>query len=268
LEAPTFENLDLEWERADHTVLLRVRRPHARNAIDRATMEELDQAIEILETRPDVGCLVVTGDGDRAFVAGGDLKDFVKLETSEQGRAMGARMQAVLQRLEDLPFPTIAAIGANAYGGGCEVALACDLRVMSEGAHLIFSQARLGLITGWGGTPRLVRAVGPTVAMRILFTGEYLSASDAKELGLVASVAPEGLALATALDMARQITRHPQASIRAFKTLIRQCAEGSFSDAVALENELFATRWGSTEHQNAVREFLQRKPPTFSEESS
>jgi len=267
VDVPLFENLDLELERADDTVLLRVRRPQARNAIDRKTMEELDQAIAFLESKPEVGCLVVTGDGDRAFVAGGDLKDFVKLETSDEGRAMGARMQGVLQRLEDLPFPTIAAIGANAYGGGCEVALACDLRVMSEGAHLVFSQARLGLITGWGGTPRLVRAVGPTVAMRILFTGEYLSAEDARDLGLVAAVAPEGLALATALDMARQITRHPQASIRAFKTLIKQCAQGAFAESVSLENELFGSRWGSPEHQHAVREFLQRKPPTFSDES-
>jgi enoyl-CoA hydratase len=262
-----FDNLEIEGDRADGAVIVRVCREHARNALDRATMEELDLALQQIAIEGNAECLILTAAGNQAFIAGGDLKDFVALESPEEGAAMARRMGEVLQRLEDLAIPSIAAIGANAYGGGCEVALACDLRVMAEGAHLVFSQARMGLITGWGGTARLVRTVGAGHATRILMTGQYVGAEEAVAIGLAAASAPEGHALSHALDLARQITRHPTGSIQAFKALIRVAAEGPVAETMALENRLFASRWGSPEHQSAVAAFLARRPPAFSKDS-
>jgi enoyl-CoA hydratase len=116
---------------------------------------------------------------------------------------------------------------------------------MAEGSHLVFSQARLGLLTGWGGTARLVRAVGVSASMQILMTGQYLTALRAKELGLVAEVAPDGFALAGALDLARQITRHPREAIEALKAVILAASAESFDRALEVENEWFGKRWCS-----------------------
>lgn len=257
-EIPTWKSFRVELERADRTAIVRVHRPHARNAIDRATMEELDSVRSFLSDQEDLGCVILTGEGDRAFIAGGDLKDLSHLDTPAAGQEMSKRMQGILNRWAALPFPSIAAIGANAYGGGCEIALACDLRVMSKSAHLVFSQARLGLLTGWGGSLRLVNAVGVSRALQILMTGQYLSADRAAQMGLVADVAPDGFALAHALDLARQITRHPPGAIEALKSAVYAAVEGDAAHALCVENEWFGKRWNSPEHVRAVQQFLGR----------
>jgi enoyl-CoA hydratase/carnithine racemase len=133
---------------------------------------------------------------------------------------------------------------------------------MAAGAHLVFSQVRMGLMTGWGGGPRLVRAIGPTRALRILATGAYVSAEEAAAMGL-AELAPEGLALAHALDLARQITRHPPGSVAAIKSLVWHSAGQTLAEGQAHENALFSQRWGSEEHRAAVAEFMQRRAPRF-----
>lgn len=246
----------VERDRADRTIVVRIDRPQARNAISRATMDELDDLITELAEDSQIGCVVLTGAGDRAFIAGGDLKDFSLLDTPEKGQEMGKRMQEILNRWESLPVPTIAAIGANAYGGGCEIALACDLRVMAAGTHLVFSQARLGLLTGWGGASRLVGIVGKGRAMEILTTGRYVSAEKAEAMGLASDVAPEGYALAHALDLARQITRHPREAIRGMKAAVLAGTYETKERAQEVENEWFGKRWNSPEHKGAVAQFL------------
>ena len=246
----------VERDRADRTVVVRIDRPEARNAISRATMEELDNLITELGEDSQVGCIVLTGAGDRAFIAGGDLKDFSLLDTPAAGQEMSRRMQLILNRWESLPVPTIAAIGANAYGGGCEIALACDLRVMAAGTHLVFSQARLGLLTGWGGAARLVEIVGKGRAMEILTTGRYVSAENAHAMGLASDVAPEGYALAHALDLARQITRHPRDAIQGMKAAVLAGVREDQKSAQLAENEWFGRRWNSPEHRSAVAQFL------------
>lgn len=239
--------------------VLRIDRPHARNAIDRATIGELELRMEEIEASTGLRCLIVASGHGSAFIAGGDLKDFSEIMSPEEGRAMGATMQQVLRRLSDLPFPSIAAIGGDAYGGGCEVALACDVRVMADDARLVFSQVRLGLTTGWGGGPRLVHMVGPAVAMRILVTGEALSAHEAWRLGLVAAVAPRAQVEEVAREWAQRIADLPHQSVEAMKQLVKRCAQVSVEDGLVVENNLFGQRWGSLEHQAAVARFLARK---------
>ena len=258
LEERTFQNWVVETGRADRTVIVRIDRPGARNAMSRGAMEELAEITETLHQSDNVGCAILTGTGEAAFIAGGDLKDFSELNTPKQGAEMGKRMQEVLSRWETLPMPTIAAIGANAYGGGCEVALACDMRIMADTASLVFSQVRLGLMTGWGGAYRLVRLVGPGNAMAILTTGEYVDAQRGKALGLLTGVAPEGFALAHALDLARQITRHDDGAVQSIKKAILAASSQPAERAMEVENSLFRTRWNSEIHQQAVARFLQR----------
>ena len=258
LEQTTFQNWVVETGRADRTVIVRINRPEARNAMSRHAMEELSAITDALQASEGIGCVVLTGTGERAFIAGGDLKDFSQLETPEEGAQMGRRMQDILTRWESLPMPTIAAIGANAYGGGCEVALACDMRVMADTASLVFSQVRLGLMTGWGGAFRLVRLVGPAQAMAILTTGEYVDATRGQALGLLNGVAPEGFALAHALDLARQITRHDDGAVRSVKKAVSASMHLSREEAMEVENRLFEGRWNSAPHQQAVARFLQR----------
>ena len=250
---------ELELGRADRTAILRINRPEARNAINREAMGEFEEILDVLSDNGELGCVVLTGEGDRAFIAGGDLKDFSRLDSPESGQEMSARMQALLNRWEALPVPTIAAIGANAYGGGCEVALACDIRVMAQGTHLVFSQARLGLLTGWGGACRLVQCVGKARAMLILTTGEYLKAEEARDMGLVAEVAPEGFALAHALDIARKIVRHPRPAISAMKGAVLAAVQLESDAAQKVENDWFRKRWNSEEHRAAVAQFLGTK---------
>ncbi|NUN16116.1 MAG: enoyl-CoA hydratase/isomerase family protein [Myxococcales bacterium] len=254
-----YQNVVLEPVDPAGVAIMRIMRPHTRNAINRATIEELEVRIGELEARSDVRCLIVAAETETTFIAGGDLKDFAELTTPEQGRAMGAQMQQVLHRLSVLPFPSIAAIGGNAYGGGCEVALACDLRVLAADAHLVFSQVRLGLTTGWGGGPRLVQMVGPAVAMRILLTGESVSANEAWRLGLAAAVVPREQVAETASELAHRIAALPHESVAALKQLIHRSVHLSLEDALVLENHLFGQRWGSAEHQAAVARFLTRK---------
>ena len=258
MEQTTFQNWVVETGRADRTVIVRINRPEARNAMSRHAMEELSAITDALQASEGIGCVVLTGTGEGAFIAGGDLKDFSQLETSEEGAQMGRRMQDILTRWESLPMPTIAAIGANAYGGGCEVALACDMRVMADTASLVFSQVRLGLMTGWGGAFRLVRLVGPAQAMAILTTGEYVDATRGQALGLLNGVAPEGFALAHALDLARQITRHDDGAVRSVKKAVSASMHLSREEAMEVENRLFEGRWNSAPHQQAVARFLQR----------
>ena len=244
--------------------LVTVDRPAVHNAISLATMAELERVLSWLETKSTAGAVVITGAGERTFVSGGDLKDFAQLQTLEAAAAMSGRMQSLLARLELLPIPVIGAINGDCLGGGCEVALAADIRVVSERSHFGFKQVALGITPAWGGRRRLVRLVGRAKALMLLLSGELLDAHEAEQIGLADKVVPYGRALASALELAQQIAANPALAVRAIKRAVNYDAATSDSEAIRFEASLFAETWISQDHEEALAARREKRPPRFS----
>jgi dTMP kinase len=250
------EDIRVELDGAVATVI--VDRPAHRNALARATMTRFAEAVGCVAAAPDVKAVVLAGGGD-TFIAGGDLKDLGALTTGQEGAAMAAQMQAVLDRLANLPVPVIAALDGSAIGGGAEVALAADIRVAASDAWLAFRQIDFAVTTGWGGAQRLVDLVGRSRALHLLWTGSRITAGEALRLGLVDELAPAGeRALERARALARQLADRPAHVVAGLKRLVdRAGAEPAVHRA--LEREVFAETWGHEAHFGAVRRFLDRR---------
>ena len=254
-----FQNLIVEH---GSVTLLRVSRPEQRNAINFATMDELEEVLTLLEKDESLRVLVLTGGGE-TFVSGGDLRDFQVLVTAEDGRRMAERMGAILTRISCLPVPVIAALNGPAVGGGTEVALACDLRVAATNAYFSFRQVTMGIMTAWGGAPRLLALLGFSRSLYYLLTAERIPPEQALQMGLVQCVTPEGQAVAGALEMARQIVSQPPLAVRAIKRTLRHMMGVPFEAAAAVEVQEFGKVWASEDHLEAVNAFFAKRPPVF-----
>jgi enoyl-CoA hydratase len=254
-----FQNLIVEH---GSVTLLKVSRPEQRNAINFATMDELEEVLTLLEKDGSLRVLVLTGGGE-TFVSGGDLKDFQVLITAEDGRRMAERMGAILMRISCLPVPVIAALNGPAVGGGTEVALACDLRVAATNAYFSFRQVTMGIMTAWGGAPRLLALLGFSRSLYYLLTAERIPPEQALQMGLVQRVTPEGQAVAGALEMARQIVSQPPLAVRAIKRTLRHMMGVPFEAAAAVEVQEFGEVWASEDHLEAVNAFFAKRPPVF-----
>ncbi|NUQ05838.1 MAG: enoyl-CoA hydratase/isomerase family protein, partial [Anaerolineae bacterium] len=182
--------------------LLTFSRPASHNALSGDDMTAFAVAVDRLAAKPDLRAVVVTGAGDKAFCSGADIAEMVQLTSEAEARAMISLMGDALLKLEQLPVPVIAAINGHALGGGAEIALACDLRVVDRSARIGFVQIRRGLIPGWGGGQRLLRHVGYARALEILLRGRVMGAEDLLALSLATEIAPHGEALASALRLA------------------------------------------------------------------
>ncbi len=248
-------SLRLEWSPQAEVAIIIFDRPEAKNAIDRATMDELSRALDAVEAAPGLLAVIVTASGD-SFVSGGDLKDLAHIPEPAEGRAMSIAMQAQLNRLAALSVPTFAAINGDAYGGGCELLLACDVRIMKHGAHLEFRQTAMGLTTGWGGGLRLVEAVGRAEAVLLLTTGVPVEAEEAQRCGLVQRLTDDPRALAEAL--AGRLRGRSLRAIRASKRMLTLAATLPPGEASKAELDAFESTWGSPEHRAAVTRFLTR----------
>ena len=240
-----------------------INRPEVRNALSLDTWAELRQAFTAVQADPAARALILTGAGDKAFASGGDLKELQKLTTAEAAQDMSTSVKATVQILCDLEIPTIAAVNGYALGGGCEVAVSCDFRIAAESAQLGYRQAKIGLISGWGGGPRLVQLLGRSRALRLMLTGATLTAQEALAIGLVdAVVPPEGL-LPAARALAGEIAANPPLSVRAFKRLVNYCGEASLAAAIARETELFGPVWVSRDHDEAIAALFEKREPRF-----
>ncbi|MCB9134202.1 MAG: enoyl-CoA hydratase/isomerase family protein [Anaerolineales bacterium] len=234
-----------------------VNRPHVRNAFNWATMEAFAELVEHLHDEADLRALIVTGMG-KAFVSGGDLSELQHYPLPEHGERLAKIMGDALKRFEELPFPTIAAINGPARGGGAEVAMACDLRVIAEDATIGFVHSRLGIITAWGGGQRLLRTVGYARALELLTTGRILGASETLALGLVNGIAPEDGSLETAHVLAQQIATNPNDCIRATKRFLRVGLTEPEPIAFAVERAEFPALWDTEFRRKAVQKFLNK----------
>src|SRR5579875_59963 len=183
----SYENILLEMRGA--AALITLNRPKVLNALNSALLHELDTALASLAADPQVRAILLTGAGERAFAAGADIQELAKLSALE-GQQLALRGQRILDRLQHCGKPVIACVNGFALGGGCELAMACSFRIASEAARFGQPEVRLGLIPGYGGSQRLPRLIGPGPALKLLLTGEMISAAEALRLGLVEEVVP------------------------------------------------------------------------------
>jgi enoyl-CoA hydratase len=234
------------------------------NLISDDLLAELDSALAILEnTEPgDVRVVVVTGSGERAFSAGSDVKAFAA-HRGAAGRSQFEREEAVTKRLADLPMPTIAAIEANALGGGLELALACDIRVASERASLGLPEVRLGVTPGAGGTQRLPRAVGVARAKELAITGRIIDAREAERIGLVSRVVPAGRSRAAADEIAAEIAQRGPIAVREVKRLIDRSVDVDIEAGLAAEIDASERVFNSEDMLEGARAFFAKRPPEY-----
>ncbi|MFO7262558.1 MAG: hypothetical protein A6D91_07090 [Bacillaceae bacterium G1] len=253
----------IRQERRDSWVKLTIDRPEARNALNFETLAELEEVLMELEKDESLRALVLTGGGDRVFISGGDLKQFAQLRGQEAARWMSRRYQDVLNRLEQFPVPVVAMVNGHALGGGCEVALACDFRIMAEEATLQFKQVQMGLVTGWGSGARLLSLVGYAQAARVLLLGEKLTAAEALAMGLVHGVAPREELEEQVEALVDKIKALPPLAVRSFKRLLQSWRSLPMAEAQALEREHFAALWETEDHWEASQATLEKRPPVF-----
>jgi enoyl-CoA hydratase len=255
-----YENLLFQVE--DGIAVLTMNRPKALNALNSRTLAELDEVLQAEARDPAVRALVVTGAGDKAFVAGADIAEMVAM-TSAQARAFAELGQRAFARLEGLPVPTIAAVNGFALGGGGELALACDLVYASDRARFGQPEVNLGLLPAWGGTQRLARRVGTMRALEMILTGETLDAARARETGLCLEVlAPEAL-LPHAKAKARAIASRGPLAVAAAKRVLRAGADAGLAQGLALEVEAFGLVFTSEDMREGTKAFLEKRPPRF-----
>ncbi|MEW9673708.1 enoyl-CoA hydratase/isomerase family protein [Ammoniphilus sp. 3BR4] len=243
-----------------------INRPEVRNAINDSTMDELNRCLDEIENDELLRVVILTGEGEKAFISGGDIKEFESLTTADHAREMSEKMRKILNRIEQLPIPVIAALNGDAMGGGCETALACDFRIAVEGTSLGFLQVKLGIITGWGSGPRLLHIVGRAQASRLLMLGERITAEEAQRIGLVHQVVPRHQFVSRVEELAKSLCSSPPLAVRGFKLALKQWHDASLHSSQALETEIFSTLWVSQDHKEAVRSFFEKRDPVFTGE--
>jgi enoyl-CoA hydratase len=251
------------FEQSDNIAVVTINRPRVRNALNWDAMYALSAAVDRAVESPDLRAIVLTGAGQRAFISGGDLRDLHGKMTQNDGFRQHDVMTVTLDRLAALPMPIIAALNGAARGGGCEVALACDLRVAAEDATLGFAQIGMGVTPGWGGAKRLFELIGYSQAMDLLLTGRVIEAQEALTLGLVNRIAGPGDALAGALALAEEIAAMPPLAARGVKEVLRGHLTLPKDRAVVLERSVFGRLWATADHAEASTAFLEKRSPDF-----
>lgn len=251
----------LHIAKTDNIVTLTIDRPEALNALNTAVITELEQAVTELERDVSLGAVIITGAG-RSFVAGADIGEQRPLDL-EGGRRWGQRGSALLRRIEKLPVPTIAAVNGFALGGGCELAMACDIILASEKAKFGQPEVGLGITPGFSGTQRLSRRVGAARAKELIFSGRMIKAEEACAIGLVSEVfAPEAL-MEGALAMARSFTKNAPIAVRYAKACIDRGLQMDIDDGIAVENELFAMCFATEDQKEGMTAFMEKRSASF-----
>ena len=252
----------IELSVTDRVATITVNRPDKLNALNAATIGELGDAIDEVRRRDDVGGVILTGAG-RAFVAGADIAE-LSHQSPLDARQRATRGQQVFRRFETSPKPVIAAVNGFALGGGCELAMACHVRLASESAKFGQPEVKLGICPGYGGTQRLPRLIGTGRALQLLLTGEIIDAAEAFRLGLVNRVVPAVELLGTADAMLRQMIANAPLALAACIDAVVRGTETSLDDGLALEAGHFAVLASTQDMAEGTRAFLEKRAPTFS----
>lgn len=260
MNLPVLKNIELSREGA--VLVATIARPEALNALNADTLKSLSALVDFIEADHSSRVLVITGKGDKAFVAGADIKGFEQMSPDEALEF--ARVgQAVFSRLEDLSKPVIAAVNGFALGGGLELALACDMVVASEKAKFGLPECTLGIMPGFGGTVRLPRLVGTAKALELALTGSMITASDALDIGLAVKVVPPGEALRAALVLAQTMVQRAPFALGYIKKSVHVGRGKSVVEALQIEAGLFGETFKTEDKNEGVRAFTEKRPPVF-----
>jgi enoyl-CoA hydratase len=256
----TYETLLLQ--RSDTFAVVTLNRPQVMNALNRALFSELDDAFTSLANDTSVRAIIVTGAGEKAFAAGADISEIATLSAVD-GQQMARRGQAVFRKIETCGKPVIAAIQGFALGGGCELAMACTIRIASEKARLGQPEVKLGLIPGYGGTQRLPRLVGKGTALKLLLTGDMVGAEEAFRIGLVDEVVPAEALMARAETLARAIAQQAPLGVAGCLRAVEGGYDLPVEAGLELEASLFGLACATEDKAEGTRAFLEKRAPTW-----
>ncbi len=255
-----YDNLLLELTRGIAVVTLN--RPKALNALNEATLKELQSAFSSLATDPVVKVVIITGNSEKAFVAGADIAAMQGLD-SLQARAFAKLGHAVMKAIESCPKPVIAAVNGYALGGGCELALACDIRLASDNAQFGQPEVNLGVIPGFGGTQRLARLVGKGRALELILSGAMITAEEALRIGLVNQVVEQSELPRVARTLAETISSKGPLALKLAKEAVHNGLEMDLDRANRYESELFSICFSSAQQKEGMKAFLEKRPAKF-----
>ena len=251
------------YEKKGRILVLAINRPKALNALNAKTLDELEAAIQEAKDDDEIRAIVLTGAGEKAFVAGADISELVGLG-EESGAAFSRRGQELFLKIENLSKPIIAAVNGFALGGGCELAMACTIRIASTNASFGQPEVKLGLIPGYGGTQRLTRLVGKSNAMQMTLTGEIITAQRAYEIGLVSKVVPPDALTPTAEKLASKIISMGPLAVAASIELVNSAhEEPRLSDGLMHEAKLFGTICATEDAKEGTSAFLAKRKAEF-----
>ena len=234
-----------------------INRPKALNALNSQVLDELDQTLDAIDLDT-VRCVILTGAGDKSFVAGADIGEMSTL-TKAEGEAFGKKGNDVFRKLETLPIPVIAAVNGFALGGGCEISMSCDIRICSENAVFGQPEAGLGITPGFGGTQRLARLVSPGMAKQLIYTARNIKADEAYRIGLVNAVYPQEELMEQAKKMASTIAKNAPIAVRNCKKAINDGLQVDIDQAIVVEEKLFGDCFETEDQKAGMGNFLAPK---------
>lgn len=255
-----FKNLEIEVDGG--IALVTISRPEVLNALNEETLDELEKAFVDRLRENDVGAVILTGAGEKAYVAGADIRELAELDPLP-GRVKSIRGQALMQMIEDFPKPVIAAINGFCLGGGLELALACHIRIAAEGAQIGLPEVKLGIIPGYGGTQRLARLVGKGRALEIVLSGQSVIAQAAERIGLVNRVVSRQALIPACRKLATKILGNGPLAVRYSIEAINSGMEMSLHEALRLEATFFGLSCATEDMKEGTRAFIEKRKPQF-----
>ena len=246
----------IKYEEEDKIAILTINRPKALNALNSGVLDELDKTLSSIDTNK-IRALIITGAGEKSFVAGADIGEMSKL-TKKEGEAFGKKGNDVFRKIENFPIPVIAAINGFALGGGCEISMSCDIRICSENAVFGQPEVGLGITPGFGGTQRLARLVGEGMAKQMIYTARNIKADEALRIGLVNAVYKQSELMDAAKKMAKTIAMNAPIAVRNCKKAINEGMQVDIDKAIVIEEKLFGDCFESEDQRAGMGNFLEK----------
>ncbi len=254
----TSENIILEPVNNKVQVIV-LNRPQAKNALTTALLSELAQALDAIAIDPNIGAVVVTG-GEEVFAAGADLQEMARLDVIG---VINDKRPAIWRRIYQFPKPLLAAVNGYALGGGCELAMHCDIIIAGDSAQFGQPEINLGIIPGAGGTQRLIQAVGKSLAMKMVLAGEFIDADEAKQAGLIAEVTAVKDCIARAVELATRIAKKPSVAVAQAKDVLLKSFEMGLDAGLAYERKAFTVLAATEDRNEGIQAFLEKRKPVY-----